>query len=152
MNKSRTIISVFQIALGCLILILYVSETGARERCELVPETWKPALEQVSGYLEESAKADARASQQTLNQNSQNLSDIRDAQLFIVYIQLMQTLDTQEQARLFAEQKHWLGQRAEYAEAAVISRGGSLAPLEYNSAFKKITEERLTELKKRLQQ
>ncbi|PPK73904.1 hypothetical protein B0F87_11315 [Methylobacter tundripaludum] len=45
---------------------------------------------------------------------SQNLADFFDAQLFIVYIQLMQTPDTQGQAGLFEKQKHWLSKRAEY--------------------------------------
>ena len=137
-------------------MMLMSPQTSAHDHlhghCELVPDSWTPSLEQVKDYLEEYSKAELQASQQTLNQNSQNLSDIRDAQLFIVYIQLMQTIDTQDQFKLFEEQKRWLVKRAEYAEAAVISRGGSLAPLEYNSAFKKITKERLTELKKRLQQ
>lgn len=156
MNKGKIAYFVFKIAFGYSLLVYMLPQTFACDpphgHSTLVPETWRPALEQVSGYLEESAKADVRASQQTLNQNSQNLADIRDAQLFIVYIQLMRALDTQGQAKLFEEQKHWLVKRAEYAEAAVISKGGSLAPLEYNSAFKKITEERLIELQKRLQQ
>ena len=120
MNKSNR--PVFQIALGCLLLVLYAPETLARGRCELVPETWAPSLEQVSAYLEESAKADAKASQQTLNQNSENLADIRDAQLFILYIELMQRLDARGQAELFKEQKRWLGKRIEYAQSAVISK------------------------------
>lgn len=65
---------------------------------------------------------------------------------------MIQTLDAQGQAELFEEQKRWLVKRAENAQAAVISKGGSLTPLEYSGAFKKITEERLAELQKRLQQ
>ena len=150
MNKSNR--PVFQIALCSLFLLVHAQEIGARGRCELVPETWAPALEQVSGYLEDSAKVEIKAPQQTLNQNSQNLADIRDAQLFILYIELMQRLDARGQAELFKEQKRWLGKRVEYAQSAVVSKGGSLAPLEYNGAYKKYTEDRLLQLQKRLQQ
>ncbi|PPK73941.1 uncharacterized protein DUF1311 [Methylobacter tundripaludum] len=152
MTKSKPTASVVQIALGCFLLVLHAPEIDARGRCELVPESWAPSLEQVSGYLEEAAKADTKASQQTLNQNSQNLADICDAQLYILYIELMQRLDARGQAELFKEQKRWLGKRVDYAQSAVVSKGGSLAPLEYNGAYKKYTEDRLLQLQKRLQQ
>lgn len=156
MNKNKTARPVCKIILGCFFLVLMPPPTPARDhpcgQCDLIPETWTPSLEQVKDYLDESSKAEVQAPQQTLNRMSQNLADISDAQLFIVYIQLMQTLEAQGQAGLFEEQKRWLGKRAESAQAAVISKGGSLAQLEYNGAFKKITEERLAELQKRLQQ
>jgi len=155
-NKNKTAWPVFKLILGCFFLVLMPLQAAARDhpcgQCELIPETWMPSLEQVKDYLDESSKAEVQAPQQTLNRMSQNLADISDAQLFIVYIQLIQTLEAQEQAGLFEEQKRWLGKRAESVQAAVISKGGSLAPLEYNSVFKKITEERLAELQKRLQQ
>jgi uncharacterized protein YecT (DUF1311 family) len=123
-----------------------------RSRCELVPDAWTPSLDQVGDYLDESSKTETQASQQPLNQMGQNLADVRDAQLFITYIQLMQTLDARGQTQLLKEQKRWLGKRDELARAAVVSKGGTLAPLEYSGAFRKITEERLAELQKRLRQ
>jgi uncharacterized protein YecT (DUF1311 family) len=156
MYKNRILWLVIKLAFGCFLLVLLPQEVSARTHprgyCELVPETWTPSLEQVKDYLDEASKAQPEAPQQALNQMSQNLADISDTRLFITYIQLMQKLDIQGQAKLFEEQKRWLGKRAESAQAAVISTGGSLAPLEYSGAFKKITEERLAELQKRLQQ
>lgn len=144
------------IAFGGLLLVLLPSATSARDLprgyCELVPDAWTPALDQVGDYLAESSKTEAQASQQALNQMSQNLADVRDAQLFITYIQLMQTLDARGQTQLFEEQMRWLDKRNESARASVISKGGTLAPLEYSGAFRKITEERLLDLQKRLQQ
>ncbi len=147
----------FSVALlGCLLLWLIPSTTfalnGASAAAHLVPEFWVPSLEQVAETLDESSKGDTQASQQALNRVSQNLADVRDAQLFITYIHLMQALDARGQAQLFEEQKRWLGKRDELARAAVVSKGGTLAPLEYSGAFRKITEERLAELQKRLQQ
>lgn len=156
MNKKIFALLVFKLFFSCFLLVLLPQEASARIHprgyCELVPETWTPSLEQVKDYLEEASKAQPEAPQQVLNQMSQNLADVSDTRLFIAYIQLMQKLDIQGQAKLFEEQKRWLDKRAENAQAAVISTGGSLAPLEYSGAFKKITEERLAELQKRLQQ
>lgn len=156
MKKNKMAWLVLKLAFGCFFLVFLPQEASARLHprgyCELVPDTWTPSLDQVKDYLDESAKAQPEAPQQVLNQMSQNLADIRDTQLFIVYIQLMQKLDIQGQAKLFEEQKRWLSKRDKYAQAAVISTGGSLAPLEYSGAFKKITDERFAELQKRLQQ
>ena len=127
-------------------MVLYAPESEARGRCEIAPDTWFPSLEQVGDFLDESARADVKAPQQTLNLNSQNRADIRDAQLFVVYIELMQRLNARQRAELFKEQKRWLGKRNEYAEITVVSRGGSLAPMEYNAAFRAFTEDRILQL------
>ena len=156
MNTNKMAWLVIKIAFSCFLLVLLPQEASARTHprgyCELVPNTWTPSLEQVKDYLDEASKAQPEAPQQALNQMSQNLADISDTRLFIAYIQLMQKLDIQGQAKLFEEQKRWLSKRADDARAGVISTGGSLAPLEYSGAFKKITEVRLAELQKRLQQ
>ena len=160
MNKGyterRVTRFVSSVAFGGFLLVLMPSVTLARDlpraRCELVPDSWTPSLDQVRESVEESATAEAQTSQQSLNQTSQNLADLRDAQLFIDYVQLMQTLDVRGQTDLFEEQKRWLSKRAEKARASVVSKGGTLKPLEYSDSFRKITEERLAELEKRLHQ
>jgi len=143
------------IALGSLLICLTPSLALARRLpsgcSQIVPESWKPSLDEVAQAIEESSKEDNQASQQALNRASQNLADIRDAQLFIAYIQLMKTLDERGQTNLFDEQKRWLNQRGEKAQASVVSKGGSLASLEYSDTFRQITEKRLAELKARLQ-
>ncbi len=140
---------------GILLLILPLA-ISARDtpQCHygLVPDTWTPSLNQVGENLTELYETEAQLSQQALNQLSQDLVDIRDAQLFITYIILTQTIDNLGRAQLFDEQKRWLAKRDELARAAVVSKGGSLAPLEYSGAFRKITEERIAELQDRLQQ
>jgi uncharacterized protein YecT (DUF1311 family) len=64
----------------------------------------------------------------------------------------MQNLDGKEQKTLFVEQKNWLAKRDELARSEVVSKGGSLAPLEYASVFRQVTEKRLAELEQRLAQ
>ncbi|AEJ00887.1 protein of unknown function DUF1311 [Nitrosomonas sp. Is79A3] len=148
-NRERAIIVLVSLFL-CL-TTLQASEFGQFSDCfQIIPESWTPSLDQVAQAIEESSKEDRQASQQVLNRTSQNLADIRDAQLFIAYVQLMQSLNTQGKTELFDEQKRWLNQRDEKARASVVSKGGTLASLEYSDAFRQFTEERLAELKARL--
>ena len=119
---------------------------------QLVPSDWKPSLEQVQTSIQDELETKAQKSQQYLNRTSQNLSDLTDARLFITYILLMQNLDGKEQKTLFDEQKNWLAKRDELARSEVVSKGGSLAPLEYASAFRQVTEKRRAELEQRLAQ
>ncbi len=154
---SKTKRSAARVCLGGLIfaLVLSLSSPGlvrTEERGELVPGAWAPSLEQAQTYLEDEAEAKERKSQQFLNRTSQSMADLRDAQLFITYVLLMQTLNEKEGTDLFNEQKQWLDKREELASAAVVSKGGTLEPLEYSGAFRKITEERLAEFEKRLAQ
>lgn len=115
----------------------------------LVPSEWKPSLGQVQTTIQDELETKAQKSQQYLNRASQNLSDLADAQLFITYTLLIQNLDGKEQKALFDEQKNWLAKRDETAQSAVVSKGGSLAPLEYAGAFRQVTEKRLAELEER---
>lgn len=122
----------------------------AQDRGEFVPPGWNPSLGEPLAFMEEEANAKAQPSQQFLNRTSQSLADLRDAQLFITYIFLIQVLDTAERTVLFQEQQEWLKRRQEQAQQAVKSEGGSLQPLEYSSAFRQITEARVATLQKRL--
>ena len=124
----------------------------AESPSRLVPSEWKPSLEQVQTSIQDELETKAQKSQQYLNLTGQNLSDLKDAQLFITYTLLVQSLDAKEQRALFDEQKNWLAKRDELAQSAVVSKGGSLAPLEYASAFREVTEKRLAELEQRLAQ
>ena len=114
----------------------------------LVPGGWAPSLVQVREYLGD--ESGGGTGQQALNRASQNLADLQDAQLFITYVRLIETLNAKERKTLYHEQKRWLARREELARKAVRSEGGTLGPLEYSGAFLKITEERLSILEKRL--
>jgi uncharacterized protein YecT (DUF1311 family) len=148
----------FGIVIGVLLLVLCASKPKAQqERTELtpmilVPMGWTPSLEQVQEDVEENLAAQPHQSQQALNKASQNVADLADARLFITYVLLLQKLDEKGRASLLKEQQVWLTQREASARAAVVSKGGSLAPLEYASAFGDITKKRLAELEARLTQ
>lgn len=169
--KNKTVGHIFRFRLAIVIVVLFLAScaptpeapkersesapnVGTKElaETELVPTEWKPSLEQVQEDVEEIIAAQPNQSQQAMNRASQNMADLADAQLFISYILLMQKLDEKGRAELLKEQKAWLAQRATSAQAAVVSQGGSLAPLEYASAFGEITKKRLAELEARLAQ
>ena len=135
----------------CLLFALVSGCPSPRDasQSQLVPSDWKPSLGQVQTTIQDELDTKAQKGQQYLNRASQNLSDLADAQLFITYTLLIQNLGSKEQKALFEEQKNWLTKRDESAKSAVISKGGSLAPLEYASAFRQVTEKRLAELEER---
>jgi len=144
------------VALGSFLLLAVaalatLARAEPRNRCQLVPDTWAPSLDQVRNYVIEKSSTEKNASQRLLTQTSQSLADLSDVQLFIIYLQLIQILNMREQKELFQEQKSWLEKRTALARASVTSKGGTLEPLEYSGAFEKITQERLAELQKRLQ-
>jgi len=153
----KGLLQLFSQLLTCFVLsfVSACSPPGrgsAEPASQFVPGEWKPSLEQVQTSIQDELDTGTEKSQRYLNRASQNLSDVRDAQLFITYVLLAQGLDAKEQKALFDEQKTWLANRHELARSAVVSKGGSLAPLEYASAFRQVTEKRLAELEQRLTQ
>jgi uncharacterized protein YecT (DUF1311 family) len=131
-----------------LVVILLQGCSRTHEPLVLIPKTWSPSLTQAREFVAGTNIKPSMANQRFLSDTSQTLADISDAQLFIVYVRLMQTLSENDRSRLFDEQQRWLETREHRARAAVVSEGGSLAPLEYNGVFRKMTEARLSELLK----
>jgi uncharacterized protein YecT (DUF1311 family) len=142
------VLSIGSFALGVLIVVITGCDHLQTSK-PIIPESWQPSLVSLQELVESSPVNQATVNQRELNDQSQYLADILDAQLFIVYVQLLQTLDRQNRETLFQEQKHWLTNRETGSKNAVVSTGGSLATLEYNGAFVKMTQDRLAELKRR---
>jgi uncharacterized protein YecT (DUF1311 family) len=118
----------------------------------LIPNNWSPSLTQAGAFVAGMSNKPAEVNQRILSNTSQTLADISDAQLFIVYVRLIQTLSENDRNRLFDEQQQWLETREHRARNAVVSKGGTLAPIEYNDVFRTMTETRLSELMKQLNQ
>ncbi|MCD2453093.1 DUF1311 domain-containing protein [Methylicorpusculum oleiharenae] len=142
------VLSIGSLVLGGLITVLAGCDHLQTSKT-IIPESWQPSLTTLQEFVESSSVHQAAVNQRELNDQSQYLADILDAQLFIVYVQLLQTLDGQNRDALFEEQRRWLTDREAGSKSAVISTGGSLATLEYNGAFIKFTQDRLAELKGR---
>jgi uncharacterized protein YecT (DUF1311 family) len=115
----------------------------------LLPKGWEPDLEMVFQKLDEELQQEN--AQLGMNLISARMSEVRDAQLALVYTQLYVLLPAVEQQKLKREQTAWLKTREKKAKAAAAGEeGGSLAPLEYNTAHTAFTTERLKALQQRL--
>ncbi|MGR9044921.1 MAG: lysozyme inhibitor LprI family protein [Gammaproteobacteria bacterium] len=145
MNNFRAKQRAALIAIGLILTGCYPN----KEPPVLAPASWQPSLEQVREFIAGMPEHPASLDQLSLSTISQNLADIRDAQLYIAYIRLLLLLDDTERRALAREQQNWLLEREKAARKAVVSKGGSLAPLEYNEVFIRMTEARLSELEKR---
>ena len=114
----------------------------------VIPADWLPALApSIRSSLERLREANSQAE---MNRLSREVADMTDAQLFIAYVRLYETLGPKERAALLAEQTKWLQAREKAAQDGVESKGGSLAALEANSAAVTFSENRLAELRDRL--
>jgi hypothetical protein len=68
----------------------------SRDNFALIPEFWSPSLEQVREFAEEMPNTQLPINQKFLSDTSQHLADIGDAQLFMAYVRLMQSLDVKQ--------------------------------------------------------
>lgn len=135
-----------------VILSCTPKEEETKTTRRMIPNGWRPSLEQVQENLAEAVDKNPNKSQQALNRAVQDMADLLDARVFIAYVTLMDALEDAAKKNLFNEQQQWLSQRTEMAQRAVISKGGSLERLEYAGEYRRITEERLAELQNRLKQ
>lgn len=114
---------------------------------EIAPQSWEPFLDQAYQQLEELLQHSEK--QQTMNYTCANMGFIRDAELYVLYLQSILMLSQDQASDFKREQELWLNERKIYCEGSVQSHGGSLASLEYSSAFIEYTEARIEELRRR---
>jgi uncharacterized protein YecT (DUF1311 family) len=129
--------------------LLWVSQFTVRGKDPL-PKDWRPDLDLVARSIEkdlEQSKA-----QQEMNLSSGLLAKVRDAELEIAYLRLYAALSEAGRAKLKAEQTIWLKKRERAVENTTPKDGtrGTIAPLEENETFLKVTEARTRELQARL--
>jgi len=121
---------------------------SAQTKPKIIPADWLPALSpSIKSALEQLKEAN---SQSEMNSLSRQVADMTDAQLFIAYVRLYESLSATERTKLMQEQSEWLKKRTKAAKDGVESEGGSLAPLEASNAEVTYTEKRLAELRARL--
>jgi uncharacterized protein YecT (DUF1311 family) len=135
-------------ACAAALFVVGSSHVTAQTNSTIVPDEWLPALApSIRSSVDQLKEANSQAE---MNLLSRQIADMTDAQLFIAYVRLYEKLPAKERAALLAEQSKWLKARVKAAKDGVESQGGSLAPLEANSAEVTFTEKRLAELRARL--
>jgi uncharacterized protein YecT (DUF1311 family) len=135
--------------LCCALLSLFLIAHSLRaESTSIIPVKWQPDL---SAAIDRSA-ADLKdtTAQMQMNTLSRQIADMKDAQLFVLYIRLYERVSAKEREQLMAEQTKWLKARTKAAREAIQSEGGSLAPLESNTGEADFTNKRISELTRRL--
>lgn len=134
--------------LSISIFVLITTGPARAQGSDIIPAKWLPPLApSIESTIEQFKEA---TGQSEMNSLSRHIADMRDAQLFILYVRLYERLAQKERAKLRQEQTAWLKARAKAARDAVESQGGSLAPLEANNAEVTLTEKRIVELRARL--
>ena len=133
----------------CILPVVFPPSARSGEReGTILPREWRPDTTEACEWLDQDLTE--MEAQQGMNRLSRCLADLKDAELFVIYVQLFEILPEPERQSLIREQKQWLVARKKAAKKAVDSEGGSLAPYEANSAEMKFTERRIAELGKRL--
>jgi uncharacterized protein YecT (DUF1311 family) len=123
-------------------------ETDSRE--SILPPRWDPDPFLTIDYLER--QLSNAPGQQEMNQLSAKIAELKDAQLLIVYVRLMERLGLEQRKALLLEQRNWLDKREKHVAKSVKSVGGTTAPLEANRANIEFTEKRISELRDKLKQ
>jgi uncharacterized protein YecT (DUF1311 family) len=136
------------ILISILLGISGVTQLRAQGSAPMIPAKWQPDLSAAIDWSASDLK-DATAQMQ-MNSLSRNIADMKDAQLFVLYVRLYERLDAKGREQLFIEQTKWLKARTKAAQNGVESQGGSLARLESNNAEAEFTDKRITELTARL--
>jgi len=120
------------------------------EDCQksIIPQGWNPSLA-AAIESQQADLGDAKAQMQ-MNRISRRIADMKDAELFVIYLRLSEHLNAKQQKNLLEKQTKWLKARSKYAESAVESEGGSLAAFESNAAESEFTDKRIKELSNKL--
>lgn len=124
---------------------------AAIEATPILPPDWSPYLDQAIDFLNAELEAPHRG-QQGMNRISADLGFLYDAKLLELYVRIFERLAPDQRQQFRAEQQNWLETRNDQSQAAVESHGGTLAPLEYNSKFIELTQQRFNELEQKLNQ
>lgn len=110
---------------------------------------WHPTLDQPIQQLEEVLAATDQ--QQPKNYTSSNLAFALDAKLYLVFFHYFATVSEASQPEVLREQRRWLAQRQQIADAAHAEfSGGTLASFAGNRAFIIETQDRINEIERRL--
>lgn len=133
-----------------LIVAAPIAAEGAdkSERALVLPKGWAPDHDAVVEGLQQ--QLENANSQAEMNRLSRQIADVRDAQLFVLYVRLFERLGPSDREELVEAQAAWLKKRDKHAEDSIESEGGSLAPMESNLAAAEFTLQRITQLTKRL--
>ena len=129
------------------IALLTASIAQSHAQAPLIPKGWlkAEALEAVQTPLQKQLDTGI-----AMLETAWDMATVKDAQLFIVYVSLMENLPEPERAALRKEQEAWLKKREKAAAKADDGEGGQIGHLQSATEHQEWSEKRIAELKKRL--
>ena len=135
------------IVLLCLLIVSPAYAEELASKCALIPAHWQlPSIdvETLSEWSEAGLKTSSgEVPQQALNRYLAILSDLWDARMALVYVELSTRLDESEKESFEKQQKEWLEQRIEISlKASVKERGGSVEASMFSNAYIEFTKQR----------
>ena len=124
------------------LILLLAFRTVAVANETLIPHDWQPTRSATVAKFkaELEPRQGHRPSQRELSDIASRLAEAQDAELFVTYVRLLETLDATQRRKLFREQQQWLRDRETKAAGQVQSKGGSSEALKYSGAFIDLTE------------
>lgn len=114
---------------------------------EIVPDGWidPESLEAAEDPIQQQLDTGI-----AMNSTAWSMAAVKDARLFVIYVQLFQELDKDAQEKLLKEQKAWLLKRKKVLESMNDPDGGTIVSLEQASKQMRMTDERIARLEDRL--
>ena len=85
-----------------------------------------------------------------MNSSAWAMASVRDASLFVIYVELYQRLDAKAQLALFHEQETWLAKRKKLVQAKYTPDRSTDAGLNASAEHMDLTDKRIKELSERL--
>jgi uncharacterized protein YecT (DUF1311 family) len=147
-RETNFFLSMRYIGLTLTCLVLMAPARLWADDPKIIPAKWQPELSQAIDWS--TANLKEAMAQMQMNSLSRQIADMKDAQLFVLYVRLYERLGAKEREQLLAGQTKWLKARIKAARDAVESEGGSLAAFESNNAESEFTDRRIKELNARL--
>ncbi len=132
----------------CLhVMILILSASYSQAQTQVAPKDWinSENLAEVQNPLQ--AQLDTG---KDMVSTAWSMARVKDAELFITYINVWEKLPAKEREALYNEQEKWLKLRKKNVEAANDGKSGQIGRLQAASEHQSMTESRIKEIKMRL--
>ncbi|MEP6667928.1 MAG: lysozyme inhibitor LprI family protein [Chthoniobacter sp.] len=130
-----------------VIMLLAATVAPSHAQSPLIPKGWikADALDALEAPLQKQLDTGI-----AMLETAWDMATVKDAQLFIVYVTLLEKLPEPDRAALRKEQEAWLNKREKAAAKADDGEGGQIGHLQSATEHQEWSEKRIAELKKRM--
>ena len=134
-------------ALCLLFLLAALAADSTRAEAPIVPKGWLTPESLAGAQAPLQAQLDTGVA---MVPTAWSMAQVKDAELFVLYIAVCETLPAEGRETLRKEQEKWLKARAKTVAAADDGKSGQIGRLAAAAEHQTVTEARIAALKKRL--